>query len=163
MQLLESPIPPLTAAALRIIICKRPAPPDDHLQDAGTSGSSFAWGRPPLDDLFQVASPSGSSFACRHLRMTICKMLVPPYHHLQETSPSFWQQRKGHEKCIFEALYNEIKCALSVKKSNFSEKIKSFTFFFHICLRSGLRWLTPPPPLTVSLTVKYPLFLYKMQ
>ena len=30
---------------------------------------------------------------------------------------------------------------------------------FHICLRSGLRWLTPPSPLTASLTVKYPLFL----
>ena len=26
MQLLESPIPPLTAAALRMIICKRPVP-----------------------------------------------------------------------------------------------------------------------------------------
>ena len=33
MQLLESPFPPLTAAALRMIICKRPAPPDHHLQD----------------------------------------------------------------------------------------------------------------------------------
>ena len=30
MQLLESPIPPLTAAALRIIICKRPAPHFDN-------------------------------------------------------------------------------------------------------------------------------------
>ena len=29
---------------------------------------------------------------------------------------------------------------------------------FHICLRSGLRLLTPPPPLMVSLTVKYPVF-----
>ena len=29
---------------------------------------------------------------------------------------------------------------------------------FHICLRSGPSWLTPPP-LTVSLTVKYPFFL----
>ena len=38
MQLLESPIPPLTAAALRMIICKRPAPQDDHLQEAGPSG-----------------------------------------------------------------------------------------------------------------------------
>ena len=43
---LNSPIPPLTAAALRMIICKRPAPPDDHLQEAGPSGSSFARGRP---------------------------------------------------------------------------------------------------------------------
>ena len=38
MQLLESPIPPLTAAALRMIICKRPVSPDDHLQEAGPSG-----------------------------------------------------------------------------------------------------------------------------
>ena len=30
MQLLESPIPPLTAAALRIIMCKRPAPHFDN-------------------------------------------------------------------------------------------------------------------------------------
>ena len=30
MQLLESTIPPLTAAALRMIICKRPAPHFDN-------------------------------------------------------------------------------------------------------------------------------------
>ena len=71
MQLLESPIPPLTAAALRMTICKRP---------------------------------------------------VPLCHHLQEAGPSFWQPRKGHEKCIFETLHNEIKCVLSVKESNFNEK-----------------------------------------
>ena len=29
---------------------------------------------------------------------------------------------------------------------------------FHICLRSGPRWLTPLSPLRASLTVKYPLF-----
>ena len=29
-----------------MIICKSPAPPDDHLQDAGPSGSSFERGRP---------------------------------------------------------------------------------------------------------------------
>ena len=29
---------------------------------------------------------------------------------------------------------------------------------FHICLQSGSRGLTPPPPLAVSLTVKYPFF-----
>ena len=35
---------------------------------------------------------------------------------------------KGHEKCIFETPYNEIKCVLSVKESNFNEKkIKIFT------------------------------------
>ena len=52
----------------------------------------------------------------------------------------------------FLQLHNEIKCVLSVKESNFSEKK------YHICFRSGTRWLTPPLPLTVSLTVKYPLF-----
>ena len=37
IQLLESPIPPHTAAALRMIICKNPAPQEDHLQEAGPS------------------------------------------------------------------------------------------------------------------------------
>ena len=68
MQLLESQIPPLTTAALRMIICKRPVPLDHHLQEAGTSRSSFARGRP--------------------LRMTVCKKLVSPDHHLQEAGPS---------------------------------------------------------------------------
>ena len=44
MQPLESPITPLTVAALRMIICKRPAPPDDHLQMAGPSKWSFVRG-----------------------------------------------------------------------------------------------------------------------
>ena len=39
----------------------------------------------------------------------------PPDAHLQEAGPSFWQLRKGHEKCIFETLHNEIKCVLSSK------------------------------------------------
>ena len=68
MQPLESPITPLTVAALRMIICKRPVPPDDHLQEASPSVSSFARGRP--------------------LRMTICKRSVPSDHHLQEAGPS---------------------------------------------------------------------------
>ena len=55
MQLLESPIPPLTATALMTICkrpvlpdhnCKRPASPDDHLQEAGPSESSFSIGWP---------------------------------------------------------------------------------------------------------------------
>ena len=41
MQLLESPIPPLTAAALRMIICKRPALPDDHFKRP-EDGSKFS-------------------------------------------------------------------------------------------------------------------------
>ena len=68
MQPLESPITPLTVAALRMIICKRPAPPDDHLQEVGPFGSSFARGRP--------------------LRMIICKRPVPLDHHLQEADHS---------------------------------------------------------------------------
>ena len=60
MQILESPIPPFTAAALRMIICKRPAP---HFDNHG----------------------------------------------------------KGHEKCIFETLHNELKCFLSIKELIFNE------------------------------------------
>ena len=128
MQPLESPITPLTVAALRMIICKRPVPPDDHLQEASPSVSSFARGRP--------------------LRMTICKRPVPLDHHLQEAGPPFWQPRQGRENCIFETLYNEKRCVLSVKESNINEKNQNF----HICLRSGPRWLT------FSLTIKCPFF-----
>ena len=39
IKLLESPIPPLTAAALGMIICKRPVSSDHHLQEVGPSGS----------------------------------------------------------------------------------------------------------------------------
>ena len=93
--LLESQIPPFIAAALWMIICKRPVPLDHHLQEAGTSRSSFARGRPlrmtvckklvSPDHHLQEAGPSGSSFARgRPLRMTICKRPVPSDHHLQE-------------------------------------------------------------------------------
>ena len=82
--------------------------------------------------------PNSSTYCC-----------CPLDHHLQEAGPSFWQPQKGHEKCIFETLHNVIKCVLSVTESNFNEKKDQN---FHICLRSGPRWLTPPPPFTVSLT-----------
>ena len=119
------------------------SPLDDLFQEAGSSGSSFARGRPPLDDLFQEAGPSGSSFARgRPFRMTICKRPVPRDHHLQEAGPPFWQPRQGRENCIFDTLYNEKRCVLSVKESNINEKNQNF----HICLRSGPRWLTPPFP-----------------
>ena len=68
MQLLESQIPPLTAAALPMIICKSLVPPDDHLQDAGLSGWSFARGQ--------------------SLWIIICKRLAPLDDHLQEAGPS---------------------------------------------------------------------------
>ena len=54
----------------------------------------------------------------------------------------------------FETPHNEIKCVLGIKESKFNGKIGQN---YYICLRSGPRWLTPPP-LTVSLTVKYPFF-----
>ena len=44
MQLLESPIPPLIAAALEMTICKKPVPPDHHLQEAGPSFSQLRQG-----------------------------------------------------------------------------------------------------------------------
>ena len=124
MQLLESPIPPLTAAALRMIICKRPAPLDDHLQEAGPSGSSFARGRP--------------------FRMTICKRPVPLDHHLQEAGPPFWQPRQGRENCIFETLYNEKRCVLSVKESNINEKKSKFSHLLSV--RTELADPPGPPP-----------------
>ena len=61
--------------SLRIIIFKRLAPLDDHLQEAGPSGWSFARVRP--------------------LQMTICKRPVPPDHHFQEASPSGWPFARG--------------------------------------------------------------------
>ena len=64
-----------------MIICKRPAPLDDHLQEAGS-----------------------------------------PYDHLQP--------RKEHETPIFETLYNEIKCVLSIKESNFDGKKWVTIFIF---------------------------------
>ena len=217
MQLLESAIPPLTAAALWMIICKRPVPPDDHLQEASPSVSSFARGQPlrmtickwsvpsdhhlqeaspsgwssargrslwiiickrptTPDDHLQEAGPSGSSFARgRPFWMTICKRPVPLDHHLQEAGPSRWpsargrslqiiickrlaphfdNHKKGMKNAFFETLHNEIKCVLSVKESNYTEKkIKIFTFVY-----GQGRGGCPPPPLTVSPTVKYPFF-----
>ena len=46
-----------------------------------------------------------------------------PDDHLQEAGPS---------ECIFETLHNNIKCALSIKESNFNEEIDQN---FHICFR----------------------------
>ena len=52
--------------------------------------------------------------------MIIYKMPVPLDDHLQP------HPRKGkrNEKCIFETLYNEIKCVLSINESNFKEKME---------------------------------------
>ena len=121
MQPLQSPITPLTVAALRMIICKRPVPPDDHLQEASPSVSSFARGRP--------------------LRMTICTRPVPSDHHLQEAGPLFWQPQKGHDKCIFETLHDEPKCCwVSTNQISMKIRIKIFTFAYGQGWRSSM-WL----------------------
>ena len=83
--------------------------------------------------------------------MTICKRLVTPDDHLQP--------QKGHGNCIFETPHNEIKCVLSVEESSFNEKRSKFSHLLTVRAE-----VTDPPlpqgaPLTVSLTVKYPLFL----
>ena len=57
---------------------------------------------------------------------------------------------KGHEKCIFETPYNEIKCVLSIIESYSIEKMGQN---FYICLWSGPTGL--PPPLTVCSFVFY--------
>ena len=67
--------------------------------------------------------------------MIIYKMPVPLDDHLQPHP----RKGKGNEKCIFETLYNEIKCVLSVKESNLNKKKDQN---FHICLRSGPTGLT---------------------
>ena len=60
------------------------------------------------------------------------------------------------KNAIFETPHNEIKCILSIKESNLNKKKGQN---FHICSRSEPRELVPPPPpLTVSLTVKRPFF-----
>ena len=54
------------------------------------------------------------------------------------------------------AVKNMMKCVFSNRESNFDAKnFKNFTF----ADSQGRVGLTPPPPLTVSLTVKYPLFI----
>ena len=74
-------------------------PPDDHLQEAGPSRSSFASGwhlwmiicrRPaPLDHHLQEAGPSGWPFGRgRSLWIIICKRPAPSDNHLQEAGPS---------------------------------------------------------------------------
>ena len=87
----------------RMMICKRPVPPDDHLQEARSSGCSFTrglslqiiickWPDPP-DDHLQEAVSSGWSFARGWilrmiiwrgwiLRMIICKRADPQDDHL---------------------------------------------------------------------------------
>ena len=61
--------------SIRMIICKRPPHPDNHLQEACPSGWSVARGL--------------------SIRMIICKRMVHPYDHLQEACPSGWSFARG--------------------------------------------------------------------
>ena len=102
--------------SLRMIIYKRPDSPDDHLQEARSSGWSFARGRPlcmmmckslappddhgkrpdPPDDHLQKPGSSAWSIARgRILRMIICKKPDPPDDHLQEAGSSWWSFARG--------------------------------------------------------------------
>ena len=84
----------------------------------------------------------------RPLRIIICKRPVPLDDHLIP--------RKGHEKCIFEALHNQIKCFLSIKESNFNGKNGSI--FSLLLTAKAEAEGADPAPLTASLTVKCPFF-----
>ena len=100
----------------QMIIYTRLVPPDDHLQDTGSSGWSFArgqslqmiickWPNPP-DDHLQVAGSSGWSFVRGRfsrwpfargqiLRMIICEKPDPLDDHLQEAGSSGWSFARG--------------------------------------------------------------------
>ena len=90
-----------------MIICKRSGSRDDHLQEAGSSGWSFAKGQPlwtiickrpaspddhpqeagPSGQSLAKASPSGWSFARgRSLRMILCKSPATLDDYLQEAN-----------------------------------------------------------------------------
>ena len=81
----------------------------------------------PRDDHLQEPGPSRSSFA--------------------KGRPLILTTTRGHEKCIFDTLHNEIKCVLIVKESNFNEKKDPN---FHICIWSEPRGLTARPPYSQS-------------
>ena len=82
--------------SIRMIICKRPAYLDDHLQEASPPKRSFARGwwiwiiickrSSHPDDHLQNADPS---------RMIICERLVHHNDHLQEVSQSGWSFARG--------------------------------------------------------------------
>ena len=62
----------------------------------------------------------------------------PPDYHLQEASPSFWQPRKGHEKCIFETQWDKI-CFDQKDQISMKKRIK-------ILLTVRADRADPPPP-----------------
>ena len=66
-----------------MIICKSPAPPDDHLQEAGPSGSSFSRGQPLWMTICKRPVPP---------RMIVCKSLAP--------GSKLWHPLESNWKCI---------------------------------------------------------------
>ena len=90
----------------RMIICKRSVPPDDHLQEARSSGLLFARGRIlwmiicewpiPQNDHLQVARSFEWSFARGWiLQMVICKRPDSPDDLLKEAGSSGWSFASG--------------------------------------------------------------------
>ena len=89
-----------------MIICKWTVPLDDYLQEARSSGWSFASGLSlrmiiykwpdPLDDHLHEARSSGWSFASgRILRMINCKRPDSSHDLLQEAGSSRWSFVRG--------------------------------------------------------------------
>ena len=98
MQLLKSAIPPLTTAALQMIICKRPVLPDHHLQEAGPSGWPSARGR--------------------SLWIIICKRPAPDFdNHEEGTKNAFFWDPSQWDKMCFECQRIQFQW---VKESKFS-------------------------------------------
>ena len=84
---------------------------------------------------------TGSFAKGRPLRMIVCKKTIPPNDHLQP--------RKGHEKCIFETLPNDIKCVWVSKNQN---SMKNGCKFSHLLVVRAIG--AEHPSLMVSLIVK---------
>ena len=98
-----------------MIICKRLAHPDDHLQKIGSSGWPFA-----------KAGPSRWSFAKgRLIRMIIWKRPANPDDQLQKAGPSRW----SHDShCNILLLYFSWKCEKFSPGNPFWPKIINTSF-----------------------------------
>ena len=102
-----------------MIICKSPAPPDDHLQEVGSSGWPFAKGL--------------------SLRMIICKSPAPPYDHLQEAGPSGWPYAKGRsliltttKEKVQSTFFNtvELLWKKALRRTQLSGTAATFSYFY---------------------------------
>ena len=90
--------------------------------------------------------PNSSSYCC-----------CPLDDHLQEAGPSFWQPWKGMKNAFLRPF--TMRCNVfwvSKNQISMKKKIKIFTFAYG---QGRGNW---PPPLKVSLTVKYSLFFYAL-